>query len=281
LSGTDQMSEPLDYAVPNPNAFTINMLSGRSFPFGISCNLKAENVFALMLFPQRLVELCDLIDPSLHLVIFELDHYFYADEWKRMLTLREVADRLDYTAYQALDDQTLVIPMDGLKRLLTEISHYNIKLFNARADATELVLIDSVTKAQDALTSRDDIILPQLSGADFFLIQHDDCYVYLESYDKSFIQRIFARTLQTYTGTMLAEDPLYSGRVISVPAELISLIWPENTGITIMREDTHVQDTDLIIGVAKRQFTFTEQQDYPVDFVIRYDFHAGSWHTDA
>lgn len=124
-------------------------------------------------------------------------------------------------------------------------------------------------------------LLPHLPHSRFFLDSHDDCYLYLESRDDLLPKRIFERALQVYAGTVLFEESGFEGEIAPIPGELLEALWPENAGLTMLREATYVEGRTVHIGVSPVEFSFQETRAYPTTFFVVYDGRTGKWHIST
>jgi len=135
----------------------------------------------------------------------------------------------------AIDADIIVIPGKGLADLLSGLEHYNFYAFDVSADYTEQEVVEGVSNHRRGEWRRTEHPLCRLAQARFFLHSHDDCDLYLEAYDLSFLQQVFERALQMYAGTVLAEESGFGAEIAGMPGALVETLWPKNAGLTILR----------------------------------------------
>jgi hypothetical protein len=312
-----------------PNAFTLNRLGTPDgsipFPFGVTSYERPNGVFDVILHPQSLVDLCDILEHFETFAVFDVSHSTYdtqpgvrvpIDELGAALGVelasedlvdpQKILDILTKHAAshgsslppniqvegyvplskvaasqnvdcQSIDDNAIVMAGDDLAKFLADFSHYNFHIFDGPKDFTRDEIVANLSSYRKHDWSKSNPLLPRLWLSSFFLDSHDDCHLYLEAYDSSFLKQIFERALQIYAGTVLAEESGFEGEIAGIPGDLIETLWPVNSGLTIFRSETKAQALQLRIGVSETEFSFQERKRYPIAFFVEYDALAGGW----
>ena len=129
----------------------------------------------------------------------------------------------------------------------------------------------------DHKKSKTNPLLPYLPKSNLFLDSHDDCYLYLESYNSHSLKRVFERASQIYSGTILSKVCGYEAEIAGIPAELVESLWPEHSCLTIIRHETVVETKKMRIGVSQVEFSFRENREYPIALFIEYDAASERW----
>jgi hypothetical protein len=286
----------MGFRVRIPNAFTIHQLGTPNgslpYPFGVSSYERTDGVFSLILFPVSLVDLCDLLARFETIAVFDVAHASFdvqgvegmlgdsglslAAQAKRPAVLSEIAAARDVDCH-VIDAGIIVIPAKDLADLLTGLDHYNFYAFDVSKDYTEQEIVENVSNHRRGEWRRTEHPLCRLAQARFFLHSHDDCDLYLEAYDVSFLKQVFERALQMYAGTVLAEESGFGGEIAGIAAEVMEALWPTNAGLTILKSDTEARGLQLRIGVSQTEFHFQEGQRYPISLFVEYDASAGRW----
>jgi hypothetical protein len=263
---------------PNfPNAFTINTLGASAFPFGIKYRRSAADVSTLQIFPQSVIDVCDLVTEFAlpQLVLFDVGQASVIDQttWQA-LALREVA-REAAIECQAVDDTTIVLRADRLRPLLDNFSHYELSLFDVSQNWREEDVIGQVLQSRGWQVAKP--LLPDLVSSTLFLTCHDDCYLHVEARGADLLKCMMARTLQIYAGTVLYEELHIEQEIADVPIELLETLLAADGNLTILRADTQLNDSTLRIGMSRRAFVFGDLAEYPVETVISYACDGGHW----
>jgi hypothetical protein len=267
------------YKVPIPNAFTINRL-GKSesiFPLSIEFH-QVENAFALYIYPQRVIDICDILDEFgfSTLIVFGVDHFTFSDSAKKPLSLSEVANN-EKIIHQAIDTETISIKIDGFRGLFTNLDHYNLHAFDVRPIWQEETVIENVIAIKEHKWPKDKLLLSKLSGANLYIDSHDDCYIYLEALNSDFLKRVVSRTIQSFAGTILDQEFNLMDSIHEIPTTLINTLLIETPIITILRENSSYLDNELKIGISRKKFSLRNPTIYPIDGVITYDPFTEKW----
>lgn len=262
--------------IPFPNAFTLNSLVlgeliDSLFPFSVEFN-QQDKVSSLFLCPQRVEDICDLLETYALKMITVFDVESSSD-----LTIVERAKEVKIE-FSQIDLSTIVISLRDLYRLLSGFNHYDIHLFDIDPEWNEEEIISQVLTCREYDWHSHIPILPSLRYSRSFLYCHDNCYLTLESYNLLFLRRVFARALRIYAGTVFLEEKLQMPHVLSeISNDIIDNIWNNKLDLTILRDKTTYDHGKLHIGVSKRAFTFRERSKYPIEFLIEYDVANQTW----
>lgn len=266
---------------PFPNAFTINKLGVDAVPFPFSIESKQKGqVSSIFICPQRVIDLCDLIAEYAFekLIVFDVGHVAVAEtQTMTLLTLAELVSRADID-HTIVDSNTILLSRKDLGSFLSHFSHYDFRAFDINSDWSEEQIIGQVITVQEHnWHSRLPQLLSLLNHSSLFIDCHDDCYLILESHNSSLIKRVFARALQIYVGTVLVEDFRVLPPQSEITTDNIDALWSDTVSLTILRDMTTYQGDKLIVGVAKRTFSFAESAEYPIEFNIEYDLVSQKW----
>lgn len=266
--------------IPFPNAFTINRLgvNASPFPFSVKYNQYGE-VSSLFLCPQRVVDICDLLETYALKMITVFD-VAQASSLKAQtmipLTLVELANETKIE-YSQIDVNTIVLSTRDLPRLLSDFYHYDFYLFDINENWNEDEIIDQVITCREYDWRSRASILPSLSHSRLFLYCHDDCYLTLESDTLLLLKRVFARTLRIYAGAVLEEKFQTPLPLSEITSDIIDDFWHDKLDLTILKEMTTYNNGRLQIGVSKRAFNFREKGEYPTEFSIEYGVVNQTW----
>jgi hypothetical protein len=267
--------------ISDRNAFTINQQAGSFFPFSLKVS-ETEDVVSMFLCAQRVIDVCDVIESHAldSLAIFGLGQTSSFDEQTDEATsLVNLAAEAKVT-FSAIDTQTIVLPKQNLLPLLSTFDHYNLSLFDIGNNWTEDQVISQVMAYREHDWRGQETILSKLPGSTFFLNSHDDCYLTIESYDYDVPKHIFARALQIYVGTILAENQQSPSDIPEIPPNLLDMFWKDSFNITILRETTSLEKGQLKIGLSQQAYSFSESGCYEPEFWVSYDSQSQKWLMD-
>ncbi|MBI9051825.1 MAG: hypothetical protein JEZ00_20580 [Anaerolineaceae bacterium] len=263
-----------------PNAFSINKLGleGTPFPLGVSCNQSDTGVFSMYLYPQRLVDMFDLLHGFEMCIVFGVGHKLSnPNHPQHTLNLAEIVDSvaIDCTV---VDANTIAISTGELMRLLSILPQHDLCMFDMPRNSSQDDVITNMLNYDEVKLRKNRSQLPHLTNSSVFLNSHDDCYLTLESYDTGLLQQVFERALQTYVGTfLLGKLGVDEIEVREVPFGLLNILWPKNAHLTILPEETEITESEVKIGVSRQQFDLRVQQALQVDIVISYNCATQIW----
>jgi hypothetical protein len=263
------------------NAFTINKLGleRAPFPFGITCCQNEGGLQSLRLYPQRVKDIFDLIEPfsQKQFAIFDVEQCSRSNiKTCECLSLQEIVQE-DGISCQVYDPNFIVLKTNQVHNLLQGFGHYNLHGFDLPENSSEQQILETYFNFSDAIKNRLPFVLPELSGPQILIDSHDDCYLYIEAYALNLLKAILGRTVTMYSNTVLFENDVTSSS-LPVPATLIDELWPINSSLTILRDQTKITENKLQVGISKRKFNFQEEQEYPVEIVIEYETVSQRWH---
>jgi hypothetical protein len=269
----------MELKTPIPNAFTINRLAGLGgsipFPFGAKAYREREGVCALSLHTQAVVDLSDLFQDFETIAVFDVSHYTYDQETNREIPLANMVE-IEKVECRNVDQDTVLIKGSALGELLMDFGHYDLHILDMPKDPPDDLVVVSVLKYHEYQRG-ETYLLQELPDSRVFLDSHDDCYLYLESRDLRFLKKAFSRMLQIYVGTVLFEEVGFEGEITEVPKNVLEFLWPEGSGMTILRDRANIKGTQLRIGVSQQGFSFGEKREYPISLFIEYDASVGEW----
>jgi hypothetical protein len=264
--------------VPFPNAFTINTMGfGAPFPVSVSCHQSSTGAYGMGVVAQRLKDLHDLLAWPHAVATFGVGHSLSDQATSRLPTLREAALDLEIDCH-VIDDETVVFLGEDFVRLIDGLGHYSLCAFDVPEGHTDSDVIINVLTCDDHNWAKNDLPLPHISGATFYLDSHDDCYLHLEAYDLDFLKSVFVRTLQIFVGTVLFASLDVDIEIADIPWEFLDHVWPMDSALTIMWNETYVAEQQLVMGISPEDFRLSRMYDeYPVNSWIGYDFSTGEW----
>jgi len=267
--------------VPTRNAFEMNRLgmSGKPFPFSVSCYNPEHNIWTMYLYPQRMRDICDLFETYgvTQWAVFDVSHvYLYDAKTSKPLSLSEVATDFN-VMHQVIEPGFIVLSTEGFCQLLQEFEHFDLTAFGVLTKpVSEDQLIEQYLRLLDWQRSERNR-LSALSDSNIYLSSHDDCYLHVEAHNPEFLKSIFRRALASYVGTVLREVERPIEILPDVPLVVIEELWPRDEGLTILRHQTSLIDEELQIGVVPKAFNFRSAGTYePVQWV-KYDLTDQSW----
>lgn len=268
--------------IPNINSFTVHRLGvERSFfPFSIKVSQEA-NVTLTCIHPQRVIDLCDIIEMHTleYLVVFDVEQYSLFDSrTKEELSIKGLAANAQAT-FSALDSKTIVLPKQELSHLLSTFRHYNLSLFDVERDWDENRIKNQVSICDEHDWRREPTLLPKLTASRFHLISGEDRHVSIETYDPEVSRPIFSKALQFYVGTVLAEK-YKSSDVANIPQDILNEFWKDNFSLTILNQATKLQKGYLKIGVSRQPYDFKNPLGYPPEFRIVYELQSQKWSVE-
>ena len=97
-----------------------------------------------ILYPQRVVDMIDLLDSLEICVVFGVDHYMEApNNFNTLLDLAEIvaSEEIDCTV---VDANTIAISPSELTRLLSILGHYNLSMFDMPKNSNQDKIIMNV-----------------------------------------------------------------------------------------------------------------------------------------
>ncbi len=285
---------------PRTNAFTINRLhqirtsefeallgrlarsepwdlEGSFFPFSFRLSQKAS-VVSVFVCPQRIVDLCDLIEQHTLdcLVVFDVGHTELSELTGKIKSLEDLATK-SKIPFSAVNSETIVLRKQYLLPLLSTFRHFDLYLFDIGNDWNEVQVTGQVLACREHDQQSHEAVLSTLSASQFFLYGHDDCYLTVETYEASAAKQIFARTLQIYAGTILDQENMPAFNVPEIPRDMLDAFWRDNLETSILRQATEIRDDRLEIGVSRQPFAFGEIIEYPLEFWIVYNVQNQTW----
>ena len=264
--------------IPDQNAFTINRLAGSFFPFSFKTCQK-ERAHSLFVCAQSVVDVCALIEryALANLVVFCVEQSSQFDpQTDQPVSLAGLAIHAK-TGFSAIDSQTIILPKANLYPLLSTFSHCNLSLFDMGSDWNEDQVIRQVLACRERDWGRGGTILSELPASQIFLDSHDDCYLSMETFHSELPGDVFARTLQIYTGTLLAEVHASAPDIPEMPRELLETFWKTDSAFTMLQQAARLKNDCLQMGVSRRPYHFGEAEEYPVEFWITYELQSRKW----
>jgi hypothetical protein len=243
------------------------------FPFSTS-NSIFKNSNMLKLHPLQVVEIAYLFTEYPRLVVFDVAFTSFDEQLAESAPLAEAAAFFGIDC-QPIDHDAILLDGTEFVPLMTKMDHYQFHTFPPGAGANLEAIEANLAVIRRTLW--DIPALVHLPDSDFMLYSHDDCNVTLESTTPELGRLILERSLQIYAGTVLHQEVGFDGDIANIPANVLDSIYPVNDGWTTFRDMASLSGTTLSMGVSAKPFSFTENQAYPIDFHIEYNFDVGEW----
>jgi hypothetical protein len=258
------------------NAFTVNSLAGRPFPFSAEITQNGE-LRSLYIFPISIHNISDIVEQfsSNFCVIFDVDHYWTKNETEPM-TLSDVAaeQKMQFKSY---DKEIIYCEKKEFGKLTADdFYQYNCETFDCATEPTGELIVENYIICKDHDWKSGNFLLDKLKNATFYLSSHDDCYLLLETYTKEFIEKIIQRNFKIYATTVLSEENI-PVEAANFPSEILSEILSENNTFTVFRENSFIRENDLVIPYSTIYFQFLEQKEYPIAGDICFEFLKNEW----
>ncbi len=266
--------------IPFPNAFTSNTLGGSFYPLRVSA-YEYRGVLGMDLSPQRVVDLCDLLQPYEAITVFGVEQTSALDsKGRRPLSISEIATD-DYINHREIDAETIVLSPGNLKRLLAGFFPTKLQAFSLPALASEDDIITAVFACIDHQWSPKTAILPEITNATLYLSTADDCQMHAEAYDPELLKAFIGRIVRIYAGTVMAQAAgAQSAVVAEFPQDFLDWFWSLATGLTIVRDHTAADADTVRIGLIAHEVDLRRAREYPVDFVLSYQSPSGVWYVE-
>jgi hypothetical protein len=261
----------MTYKVPIPNAFTINRMWASKVLFPLSIQFqKINNVYQLLISPQRVIDLCDIFKEVgvTTFTVFDVDH-------NNLLSLLEVTKE-EAVVCQSIDTESIVIKIDEFSKLLSTLNHYNLNAFDVPSNWQEGKVIEAVLAVKEHNRASHELILTKINEASLFIFSHDDCYVLLETCNQSILYRTISRIVQIYTGTILAQEYNIFNVFDDIPQTIIDSLFSEIPFLTIFQEATILSENELRIGISKKKL-YPLEKAYPIDVFLSFNLSTGNW----
>ena len=202
-------------------AINLNSLNGEAFPITVDFSIQ-NGFYRIYLTPISLIEIIDLI-PFETFLVFNVNSHEYEDS--KSLSLNEIVSK--YASYsKKFDEETLLMDKGGIIQLLNEISHYNFCLI----DSTPEIEIDKVIQIIDLADKWKKIIVIEEVCSNVFLSSHDDCYLYIETNDKTLALDLISLQIKILVATV-SDCPIYNLNFNPkdlITQESFSIVIPQN-----------------------------------------------------
>ena len=260
-----------------PNASSINKIGLQSEYFSFSAVVKEQQSnSSLWICPIGINEILDVIEEySLeYIILFDIDHNWFETDFKHV-SLEQLA-RIKKLECKSFGEEVISIKKESLKRLIKRLSHYNFHAFDFPSVINENELIDYYFKCNDYNWNTNNNLLTEIGKSSWYIDSHDDCYLYIESLDRSFLNCIFERAMQTYVGTIIFENKDFEFEISFIPKDIIDLLLLMEVPITIQAKYVTIHADKIQLPYSNNKFSLTEQQ-YNVVGIIEYDFVVNKW----
>jgi hypothetical protein len=179
-------------------ALKVNSLNGDPFPVTIAYS-ENENLFRVYLTPLSVAEMADLL-PETSFLVFNVDTNEFDESGS--VTLSQAADR--YSNFvKKFDDEILLMGKEQVIQLLLNVGHYNFNLIALE----ESIDVDKVLQVLDLAKRFGETTVVDKVGSQLYLNSHDDCYLYLETNDRTLAEKLISLQIRTLIGVYLAISP--------------------------------------------------------------------------
>lgn len=261
------------------NAFTINVLAGKPFPFSAEIQ-QEDDLQQLSIYPISISDISDIIQKFSFefCVIFDVDHIWMKNDSRRM-TLAEVAIE-QKMQFQRYDEEIIYIRKKEFSKLSADyLSHYNWETFDCSDEPSSELILENYLICKDHDWKSESFLLNELKKAGFYLHSHDDCYLTLESSNEDFVSQIIQRNIQIYTTTILDQHNIKI-EVSVFPDVFVKEILSKNKAFTIFQENNFIKKNNLIIPFSNNKYQFVEQKEYPITGNIFFDHEKNEWKVE-
>lgn len=215
-----------------------NKLYSSNFPLEFNYK-KFTNSYGLYISALSLKEVSKIFAvyarPILN--IFEVDHYWSNPESKLSDTLQDVAAEQG-VPYHAYDSENISITREYLSKLLEDFDHYNFHFYDSPTilDVIEYINIRNFINQSDNM----ECILDGINQSGIWVDSHDDCYFYIEARDKSLLELIATKALDSLYQVILESNYQMP---IKLSRKVIDEIFVENRPMTILQLPEIIKET--------------------------------------
>jgi len=244
---------------PFRNAFTINKLGGGFFPFSVSTQQYKSGVASMDICALRVEDISDLIGEYAQqtYIVYDVDNpVMHGPATHRLLEFDEIVSELNVSC-RIYGPRVIAISEKEFDGFAKNLPHYNFNMFDLRSEPND----EAMASLYRFVTDYDfeEPMLNRVSEARLFLHSHDDCYMYVEARDESFLKSVFARTLWIYCRTVTRSR---FGRtredIPKPPLPFVETIFPLNSAMTILRKNTEVRrDGSRLVIQMRSMFSAT------------------------
>jgi hypothetical protein len=265
--------------IPYPNAFTINGLGmgGRFFPFSVSAQQHESGVATMDICALRIEDIGEVVGKYADniCIVYDVDTQTFTNSEGHWLDFRETIEKLGINC-RFYGGKVISVMRPRFDELVHNIGHFNFHMFDLPSEPDD----ETMTRLHAFATYCDfeEPILNKLEDSRLFLDSHDNCYLYIEARDLSFLKNVFARTLAIYCGT--AAKKFLRAPIENVPDLLdpfINSIFPLNFAITILRRNTRVRRGRVKIGFSPEKWKLGSEGEYEPTGQIECDFGRLEW----
>jgi len=115
-----------------------------------------------------------------------------------MDTLSQIANRAS-SCIRKIDDEILLMSKEQIIDLLKIGSHYNFNLIEVEGSIDEEKVIRILDLSEK---SREGTVVDK-TDSEIYMNSHDDCYLYIETKDKTFAEQLISRQFETLVTTIV------------------------------------------------------------------------------
>ena len=175
------------------NAIEKNSLNGHPFPVSVEFSAKGD-LFCVHSTPISVLEVIDLL-PSRTYLLFNIDTNEY-DELATVPLSRVANDCSSFI--RKIDDEVLLMSQEQIIKLLNHVSHYNFNLI----DVDESISDELVLRILELTDKVGDSTVIDKSDSEVYLNSHDDCYLYIETKDRTLAEQLILLQIKTLVTTI-------------------------------------------------------------------------------
>jgi hypothetical protein len=179
--------------MPEDRAIDVNSLNGNPFPVIIEYSVK-ENSFSVHLAPLSVAEVADLL-PAAYFLIFNVDTHDF--DGSGIATLSKTEDNPS-AFIKKFDEEILLMTKEQVISFVNSVGHYNFNLLAVEAGIDVEKILQVLELAEAGMS--ESTIIDKLDS-ELYLNSHDDCYLYVETNDKSLVERLVSLQIKTLVAT--------------------------------------------------------------------------------